>query len=88
MVFCNYRKGFSYVLDAMRSIKKTVGWIFGGDETEKWEETLSKIKAGDGEEKGTLVGAQWNTKDATADVPNVFDEKVRYRPIFYCGVWA
>ena len=62
--------------------------IFGGDETEKWEETLSKIKAGDGEEKGTLVGAQWNTKDATADVPNVFDEKVRYRPIFYCGVWA
>ena len=57
--------------------------IFGGGEKEKWEDKLSKIKAGDGEEKGTLVGAQWNTKDATADVPNVFDEKVRYRPIFY-----
>ena len=65
----------------------TGGWfyklrIFGGSEKAEWQEKLSEIKPFDGKEEGTLVGAQWNMKEATAEPPKVFEKGVKYRPIF------
>ena len=61
--------------------------IFGGPEKADWEEKLSEIRAADGKPDGTLVGAQWDMRKATADPPKVFEKGVKYRPIFLKDDW-
>ena len=61
--------------------------IFGGSEKADWEEKLSEIRAVDGKPDGTLVGAQWNMTQATAEPPKVFEKGVKYRPIFLTDDW-
>ena len=58
--------------------------IFGGSEKAEWEEKLSGIKAKDGKpDRGVLGGAQWNLAKAEQEPPRVFEQEVKYRPIFY-----
>ena len=58
--------------------------VYDGKYTHKkeWLDKLSEVRAGNNVPDGTLVGAQWNMNNATAEPPLEFVKGVKYRPIF------